>query len=1276
MKKVLSLDTVREIKKSISRYLSILVLSTLAVAFLCGLRTTAPDMKLTVNDYLTKHNMMDIRILGTLGLTGDDVTALSRQPNVLQAEGAYVIDGYVPTAENDVVVKIHSISPTGLCTPVVKEGRMPEKADECVAERQLLKLTGFNIGDRISLNTQGDFENALSGTQYTIVGIVESPYYLSIDRGASTLGNGQVSGFLMLLPEAFSLDAYTEIYLRMDGASQLMRYSKAYEDQIDAYIDKLEPLGKERAEARREDLVFDASDKLADAEKELSNGESDANKKLADARQELDDARKKLDDGWTDLGNAKQELITQKADAQLKIDNGQKELDQANLDLQGSQTELGDALTKLNDGEKEYQDGLKKYEDGLADWQEGKAEYDKGKTELSENEQKYQNGLKEYEDGQAKLADAEQKIKDGEEKLKKSKSDLEYGIMMYNAGKEQLDQTLTQLTSAQQQLDQYRDQLNQSVDINALQASRDQLNQAIAQMESMGVPAADPTLSDLKSQLDMVNYAIATYEQTLNSINAQQAQLDGGWAQYKEGASALELTCQQLQNGTQEYEDGLKKLDQAKVDYDDGVKKLADSKQQLDDARKKLDDGWAELASSKKELDDGWAKLADANQELDDARRELDQNWEKYRDGLKKYEDGQLEYKNGVSKLDDSKVTLEEETSKAQKEIDDGEKELLDKEEEYTNGLEEYKNSEQDVTKELSDARKKLDDAKTKLADMSDSKWYILGLNTNPGFVSFGMDADRIAALAGLFPVIFFLVAALVCLTSMTRMVEEQRTQIGALKALGYGKVAIASKYLWYGLSASFLGSLLGLVIGRTLFPKIIYTAWQIIYHVPDVLTPIYPGISILCVAAATGCTAAATLWACISTLRASPAELMRPRAPKPGKRVLLEQITPIWKRLTFTEKVTLRNLFRYKKRFWMTVIGIGGCTALIITGFGLRSSLFGMMGRQYDEIYRYQVQLSLQDNLQAEELHNIETYLNSNAQVQNSLFIRQMSLNIESPVRSISGYIVSTPSVDGLSSMIVLRQRKSGKALTLDDSGVIITEKLAELLNVTVGDTIILNGDTKASATITGITENYIQHYVYMTDSYYKQIYDKAPTSNSVIIAYQNTDSESINKTSTDFLNLSGVSSVRQISLTRVTYQKSMESVDYAVVVIIVSAAALAFVVLYNLTNINITERVRELATIKVLGFYDGEVSAYVYRENIILTLIGIALGLVMGKFLHQWLVATVEIEQLMFVRQAPVSSYTYAALLTCLFTVLVNVTAHFRLKKIDMVESLKTME
>ena len=1186
-------DAVREIKNTKSRFISLMVLSALAVCFLAGLRATAPDMKLSADRYFDGQQLMDLRVLSTLGLTEEDLAALAAAPGVETAQGAYLVDAILPLAENDYIVKVHSLT-DGVDLPRLREGRMPEKADELLVEPLFVRETGVQLGDRVTLDTgTGDFEDALKFREFTVVGVADSPLYINVERGSSSLGTGKVAAFVLVPPEAFDMEVYTEAYLRMEDTAALETYSKQYEDVMKAHVDALEPLADARAQLRLDSVLGEANEKLDEAQQELDQAKADAEKELSDAKRDLDQARRDLDEGWREYRDGQQEL----ADAEVELAEAKADLEQAAIDLADGEKELAE-------GWQEYYENKEKYDDGYLEYQEGLSEYNKHYAD-------YVQGKKDYEEGY--------------EKLRSARSSVDRAQDQITDGKAQLEASQAQLMG---QLDEMG---------------------AMVPSELGGPIPGTQVLAVLQEEA-----ALPPADQVLTPIvnAAAQSPVDGvPMSSYILGAVA--------------------QMDQQEVQLQQNQSQLNSSESDLNIARRELNKAKRELNKAKAELKEAKIELMQAEYELTDAKAQLEEGYTDLKqaekdlaEGKQEYADGLIEYEDGVKDLAQAKIDLA-----------DALVELRDGEREYADGLVEYEDGKAEAEEKIADAEEELAKARRDVAEIEECEWYLLDRNTNMGYLSYSMDADRMGNLASVFPLIFFLVAALVCLTTMTRMVEEQRIAIGGLKALGYTRGAIAIKYVGYGFLASTIGAILGLVVGLTLLPWIICTAWAIMYTTGEIVYSPEPLTSLLACGAAIGTVTLSAWFACASELRAVPAQLMRPKAPPMGKRILLERITPLWRRLSFNYKVTLRNLFRYQRRFWMTVIGIGGCAALIVTAFGLRDSLFDVMDRQYDELNHFSATVGLVDKATPGERKEVEQALAGQELVRGFQSCHSESVTAESPAYTLDASLRVVPDSDTLGRFVELRHRTDEEEVVLPDDGVLLTEKMAILLDLEPGDTFVVDGDRRVELTVADTIENYIQHYIYMSETYYEQVFGEPAQVNLVLVDYD-TQAPGAEALAAQLVALDGVTSLNLISDTRRTFTASLESVDYAVVLIIVCAAALAFVVLYNLTNINITERMRELATLKVLGFYDGELSAYVYRENVILTFFGVALGMVLGKLLHQWLILTVEIDMLMFGRTLQAASYGYAAVLTVIFSLTVNLLAHWKLKKLDMVESLKTVE
>ena len=1214
-------DAFREIKNTRSRFVSLLVLSALAVCFLAGLRATEPDMKRSADWYFDEQRLMDLHILSTLGLTDADTGALAAVEGVEAVEPAYTIDAMLRHGDKEIIVKGLSYQEGGLNAPHLVEGRLPERADECLVEPDLLSENGLFIGDTITLDTgSGTYEDALAGENFTIVGTADSPLYVGVDRGSSSLGTGQVSAFVLLPAEAFTMESYTDIYVTLDGAAGLLCYDDAYTDLVEQMQDELEPFARERADLREAEVIGEANEKLADAEQELADAEAEADQELADAWQELTDARQELDDGWAEYEDGQQTLEEEIADAEQKIADGEEELADALEELEEGEERLEDGEDELADGWRQYNSGLAQYEAALAEFQPKKEEFDQGVA-------LYESGYAEFQKSVEPLLPF----------LPGYDVDSLYNDLATKPGAVE-----TILAGEEDKI---------QIQIGEL-PSKEELLQDLVGFESQTAEEILVICGEIEAQIAALDKTDTNYNENLSQLNAE---LERAKKAYK---ARLNYTLLEQLNESIVH---IKSIEDALPGLISSVQDLNKLHLKIEENRPEIEAAQAQFEAQKAQLDASYQDLQDGEAELREGRIELQQGWDEYEDGLKD--------------LEEARETLRIETADAEQELADALAELEDGEQEYADGLVEYEDGKAEAEQKIADARKELEQARRDIEAIEDCEWYVLGRNTNAGYVSYSMDADRMGNLASVFPLIFFLVAALVCLTTMTRMVEEERVTIGGLKALGYSRGAIAVKYVGYGFLASAIGSLLGLAVGLTLLPWIICNAWNIIYAVGPVQYGLEPVTSTAACLAAVGTVTLSALGACFSTLTAGPAELMRPKAPPAGKRVVLERIPWLWQRLSFNYKITIRNLFRYQRRFWMTVMGIGGCAALIVTAFGLRGSIFDIMDKQFDEIYGHTAQIGMVNAVTPTELREITDTLDGNALVDGWLLCRSETLSAQTEEYTVDATLMVAADQQALEPLIHLRHRTEDTPVTLPDDGVVLTEKLASLLGVGPGDSITLDGDERVEVVVADITEHYIQHYIYMTDAYYESVFGQVPEQNLILADYptDDPDAESLER---ELVGLDGVSSLTRVEDTRNTYGSSLASVDYAVVLIIVCAAALAFVVLYNLTNINITERMRELATLKVLGFYDRELSAYIYRENVILTVFGVGIGMLMGKLLHQWLILTVEIDMLMFGRTLSLPSYLYAVVLTILFSLIVNLAAHRKLKHIDMVESLKTVE
>ena len=686
-----------------------------------------------------------------------------------------------------------------------------------------------------------------------------------------------------------------------------------------------------------------------------------------------------------------------------------------------------------------------------------------------------------------------------------------------------------------------------------------------------------------------------------------------------------------------------------------------EEKSLLEETKKSLENQKQQAETTKQQLESGISQI---NSGIETGKQEL--------------ETGKQKIQNAKKELQSQKSQLEKTKKSTYAQIESAKTKLEEAKQEIATGEEELNKSKEEFKAKITDAESKLIDAKEKIADIENPKWYILDRYANSGYNSFIQDTESIANIGKVFPIVFFVVATLISLTSMTRMVEEQRTQIGTLKALGYNKLQIASKYVMYASLACIIGGMLGMCVGFVLLPKIIWMMYEMMYQMTDISLSFnfeQGGIGLLLISI---CIIGATIYAVMRELIYTPATLMRPKAPKKGKRVLLEKIPFIWKRLNFTQKVTVRNIFRYKKRFLMTIIGIFGCTSLILAGFGLRDSIRHILPSQFEKVFRYDTQISLKNGLENEQKEEYIKNLKQDERVNEVVETYMKSLTVIHESNEEEVQVIVPNQQEEIEKVISLNDVETKEKVELKENEICITDKAAQLLNVKVGDPVTLkNGDDEEKQVkISNIVENYISHYVYMSKSTYESLYGEEYSTNVLLVQNKDISDSEEEALAKEIIEQKEVSSITRTSSMMSILDDTMVSLNYVVVILIVSAGLLAFVVLYNLSNVNISERIRELATIKVLGFYDREVYSYITRETILLTLIGIVLGLVGGYFLNYFILGTCEINMLRFAKIIKPMSYIYSALITVGFTIIVNIITYFALKKIDMIESLKSVE
>ncbi len=832
--------------------------------------------------------------------------------------------------------------------------------------------------------------------------------------------------------------------------------------------------------------------------------------------------------------------------------------------------------------------------------------------EIADGEQEYLDGLKTFEE---EIADAEQELLDAEEQLADGQDEIDEGWKELEDGYAQYEAGLAQWEAGKAQFDDEKAQAEETFAVYEQQA------------EELRV-----TISDLESNIEQLNAQIAQLEAAIASGMLGEAEL----AQAKGTLVVLQGYLAEAESGLSQAQSGLQQIEMG-----------------LEEGRSQMAEAEAQILAAKEQLDEALVELTEGRRELRKGERELEKGKEELNDGWKEFYE--------------EKAKAERELADAQIKIADGKKELEQAKIDLAEG-------EAESNAEIADAKQKIADAEEELADLEVPEWYIWDREDFGGYASFRDDMLKVDAIAAVFPVFFILVAGLVCLTTMSRMVEEERTQIGTMKALGYSSGDIMAKYLIYAVSASLIGSVLGLTVGFQLFPQIIIGVYRTMYTIPDPMTPFRWDYAFWCTGAAIACTAWAAVVSCVKELRSCPAQLMRPKAPKAGKRVLLERIPFVWNRLSFTHKVTLRNVFRYKRRAFMTIVGVAGCTALMVAGFGIKHAIGAIGTRQYGEIFLYDGIVAL-DEVTMEEKEAVLSEVQNHELVKSGLFTLQDTVTVSNGTKDLEVYMVVPQDGEELFDYIALRSLDDGAPLNFQENQLIINEKLAKVMGWKVGDTVSVTDDElHGSAVISAITENYTLNYIYLLPETYETVFGEKVEYNTVLMNM--TDRAGESRLATELLENDSILGISYASSGNNRFSDMINSLDIVVWVLIGSAGLLAFIVLYNLANININERVRELATIKVLGFYDKEVSAYIYRENNISTGLGILLGLVLGTILEQFALIVVEADDVMFAHDLPLTVFVYSAILTVLFAGIINLVIHFKLKKINMVESMKSVE
>ena len=1090
--------TKREIRSSLGRYLAIFAIIALGAGLFVGLRLSRPDFLETYNNYTNKTNFYDFRLVSTLGLTDEDLSEVKKLDGVKLAEGAVGADFLFNTADEDNLIMMAQSIPENVNQIKLKAGRMPEKANECLADPDMYSKDDIGSTIKLSKDNSEQTFDTFAYDEYTIVGLAYSVLYINMERGSSTLGNGSVKGYIYIPMDGFSTDYYTDIYVCVDSEGYV--YSDEYEQSTRKYVDGLEKFMSERAVIRRDAIIDDAMSQLDDAKKQYEDGKT-----------QYDAAKAEYDAGYA-------EYVQKKSDTEAQLEQARKEIENA-------ERMMGDS--------------------SVIDQKQ--AELDAAKAELDKGQAEYERGLKQF-NAKAKLA--------------------------YGAVDEQIAYYENRI------IDKQNDIAAQNAEIESLNA---QLAEAQANGDSLKARLIEWKIKTANDRISRDNADIERYNERLEVHRQKRAEVDAELEPYR--------------------------------------KQLEDAKAQLDAGYAQIESGQAELDAAREMISSGGAKLEAAK---------------------KQYEQGKAEAERGFAE--------------AEKELASGKAQL-------------------DAAKaELDKGAAELDSAEKQIKNINHADTYVLDRDTNAGYVCFESDTNVVQSVASVFPVFFFLVAALVCLTTMTRMIADQRTQIGIMKALGYSSGARIGKYMFYSGSATVFGCIFGIAAGSFAFPAVVWFGYGLIYNLSGLTFtmdwPLAAGIT----AANLAVTLLVTWYCCAKELKCAPAELIRPKAPEAGKRILLERIPVVWNDMSFMQKVSARNIMRYKKRIFMMLLGIGGCTALVLTALGLNDTIQNVVTRQYDDIILYDYEITMAYDMNEEE---------------QEIFFRDAGDDIKDAVFLYRG-LAEVSGSDAIKSatLTVTDGKKLCKYIDLSYDGepidypgrdeAAINYNLARQLGgIEVGDEIKLTTSEKKELTVTvsALFDNYVDSFVFISPETCEEQLGEVPEYKSALVNAP--DGADVNRCAEALTH--DVDGVRGVTLSTDIKERMSSMLDGLLVVvaaIILCAGLLAFIVLYNLTNINISERIREIATLKVLGFYPNEAAHYVFRENLILTGAGAVFGLGLGVALHAFVMNAIKVDMMYFKPHISFLSFAVSIVITFVFAMIVNAIMRRRIDNIDMAGALKSIE
>lgn len=1227
MSKSLWINIIRLIKSTKGRFISLTSIVAIGVAFFVGVSASSPIMGYTVDEYNDELSLKDFTIYSNYGFDEDDIDNLKSINGIDKVEGAWFADVLASSDNTTLVTRIHSFnSEDAINKFVLKDGRLPKNKNEALAESGTELIQGFPIGSKVTLDFPNNTKNeSLLIDEVEIVGTIDTPLYLNETKENSTLSNQYLDTYLYVLEEAFDNEFYLEVNLLSNKAKDMYSFSEDYEDYTDNLKDELKEYAKDHENDRVNKIRDEALEEYEKGLKEYEDAEKEFNEKIDEASEEIKEGEEEISKGEEELAKAEKEL--------------QESQESLNKEEQA-------ALAEINDNKKKIEEAKSTLEKEKTAFEEKKIELNNTKKELNENLITINEGINQINNVKNII---NKHISNQIITNDTNVAAFIYDIEVIKKACEELNIPLNSSINV----------LNTTIDntinsLNELATVIANLNQDEKISESMALEAIKAQYKDIDTQIR----ASLNNDSTVKEYNESLNNIIKGFETFKASSSKYpNKDINSLVNASNELQNVLSNSSgnsDTSITFGNIITNLDIQLNELNNNINQINEGILEIDNGIKE---GETKISEAE-------NEIATNEKKINDAIielnKKIQEAQLMIDNGAGTIAQNRYDL----LSAYSELEKAKKELNDAKVTGQN--------------ELDDAKKELDEAKKKIDDIEDNEWTVLNRNEHYASVTYNNTVKQMHAIGNIFPVFFILVAALVCLTTMKRMVDEERGEIGVLRALGYSRLQCAMKYLIYAFIATILGSIIGASLGIISFPVIIYNTWRMMYILPKIHIIIPYDLIIISVLSFLFGMLLTTWFACRGDMKEVPSQLMRPKAPKLGKSIFLEKISFIWDKLSFTWKVTMRNIFRYRRRFIMTVIGVAGCTALLVTGFGIRDSINSIVDLQFYDIYKYDGTITLEKNLPEGSINNFMEELTNRDEVSEVVVCGSYSaLAKKDNTLDETVTVEIFKDNDTLEKMYHLRNRLTKEKITLNDEGIIISEKLSENLGLKVGDTLRIEAEngTVSDIPISAICEMYVNHRAFISERCYEEYFNSKCRAKSILVKYSE-DIKDEDAFHSYVVDNDDVDSIDFFDAILENFNNMVSGLNMIVWTLIISSMSLAFVVLGNLINVNISERQREIATIKVLGFRRKEVSDYIYKENNVLVFLGALVGLPVGNYLHHYIMRMVEMDYIMFGRNIKPISFVQAVILTIIFGLLVNILMAKKIRDVKMVESLKSVE